>query len=30
LIAKLTPTDELRSDTGRRLNTGAKFQRSNP
>ena len=30
LIAKLTPTDELRSDTGRRRNTGAKFQRSNP
>jgi len=27
LIAKLSPTDELRSDTGRRRNTGAKFQR---
>ena len=27
LIAKLSPTDELRSDTGGRRNTGAKFQR---
>ena len=27
LLAKLSPTDELRSDTGRRRTTGAKFQR---
>lgn len=27
LLAKLSPTDELRSDMGRRRNTGAKFQR---
>ena len=27
LIAKLSPTNELRSDTGRRRNTVAKFQR---
>jgi len=28
LIAKLSPTNELRSDTGRRRNTGAKIQRA--